>query len=139
MYLVAPSSACITTGALVRRYQLQALSLAGESSGNSARLLVAKWLGSRRYYRRNLVLSRPGRVAALAAADAAADAAAAAAPWRHLWLAVVTVVPLGVESGAISRRRPQSYTLPARSCTLVAFATLATLTAAAAACATRAI
>ena len=35
MYLAAPP-ACITTGDLARRYQLQALSLAGESSGNLA-------------------------------------------------------------------------------------------------------
>ena len=53
--------ACITTVDFVRRYQLHALSSAGESAGSSPRLLVAKWLGSRCYYRRNLVLSRPGR------------------------------------------------------------------------------
>ena len=84
----------------------------------------------------------PAQLSTLAA-DAANDAAAAASR-RHtfslplaidrLWLAVVTVVPLGVESAVRYRGDILHPNTRERSCDLVAFATLATLAAAAAAC-----
>ena len=44
---------CITTVDLARRFELHALSSAGESAGNSPWLLVTGWLCYRRYYRHN--------------------------------------------------------------------------------------
>eukprot|EP00964_Phaeocystis_antarctica_P046202 scaffold26662_cov35-Phaeocystis_antarctica.AAC.1 len=55
-------------------------------------------------------------------------------PGLKLWLAVVTVVPLGVESAVRYRGDDLHPNTRERSCDLVAYATLATLAAAAAAC-----
>ena len=65
--------ACITTVDLARRYELHALSSAGESGGDSPRLLVTGWLCYRPITDYSL---------GLAALDATADAADAVR-WRR--------------------------------------------------------
>ena len=78
MYLAAPP-ACITTGDIARRYQLQALSLAGESSGNLAfRDGVAQLIAAITEHSLHL---------AAAAATAAAVAATVGTNWRRCRLA----------------------------------------------------